>query len=128
MKDIVGDYRERFRLQRKALRRYTALLLVLAMITTLFVNWQLHSDGIAATAQYQCNQEEHTHTADCYTKVLVCGYEEGQPEDWNATFDDSASLEESFGWTQKTTALRCFLPNRSTSMCRMSTPTTAIRK
>lgn len=97
MKDIVGDYRERFRLQRKALRRYTALLLALAMITTLFVNWQLHSDGIAATAQYQCNQEEHTHTADCYTKVLVCGYEEGQPEDWNATFDDSASLDESFG-------------------------------
>ena len=97
MKDIVGDYRERFRLQRKALRRYTALLLVLAMITTLFVNWQLHSDGIAATAQYQCNQEEHTHTADCYTKVLVCGYEEGQPEDWNATFDDSASLDEGFG-------------------------------
>lgn len=97
MKDIVGDYRERFRLQRKALRRYTALLLVLAMITTLFVNWQLHSDGIAATAQYQCNQEEHTHTADCYTKVLVCGYEEGQPEDWNATFDDSASLDESLG-------------------------------
>lgn len=97
MKDIVGDYQERFRLQRKALRRYTALLLVLAMITTLFVNWQLHSDGIAATAQYQCNQEEHTHTADCYTKVLVCGYEEGQPEDWNATFDDSASLDESFG-------------------------------
>lgn len=97
MKDIVGYYRERFRLQRKALRRYTALLLVLAMITTLFVNWQLHSDGIAATAQYQCNQEEHTHTADCYTKVLVCGYEEGQPEDWNATFDDSASLDESFG-------------------------------
>lgn len=97
MKDIVGDYREGFRLQRKALRRYTALLLVLAMITTLFVNWQLHSDGIAATAQYQCNQEEHTHTADCYTKVLVCGYEEGQPEDWNATFDDSASLDESFG-------------------------------
>ena len=97
MKDIVGDYRERFRLQRKALRRYTALLLALAMITTLFVNWQLHSDGIAATAQYQCNQEEHTHTADCYTKVLVCGYEEGQPEDWNATFDDSASLDESIG-------------------------------
>ena len=61
MKDIVGDYRERFRLQRKALRRYTALLLVLAMITTLFVNWQLHSDGIAATAQYQCNQEAHAH-------------------------------------------------------------------
>lgn len=32
------------------------------------------------TAQYQCGEEEHTHTADCYTKVLICGYEEGELE------------------------------------------------
>lgn len=32
------------------------------------------------TAQYQCGEEEHTHTADCYTKVLTCGYEEGELE------------------------------------------------
>ena len=50
------------------------------MITTLFVNWQLHGVGISMTAQYQCGEEEHTHTADCYTKVLICGYEEGELE------------------------------------------------
>ena len=97
MRDIVKEYQKKFRRNHQRARRYTALLLALALTTSLFVNWQLHSDGIAATAQYQCNQEEHTHTADCYTKVLVCGYEEGQPEDWNATFDDSASLDESIG-------------------------------
>lgn len=32
------------------------------------------------TAQYQCGEEEHIHTADCYTKVLTCGYEEGELE------------------------------------------------
>ena len=62
------------------MRRYTAFVLALAIITTLFVNWQLHGVGISMTAQYQCGEEEHTHTADCYTKVLTCGYEEGELE------------------------------------------------
>ena len=80
MNDILKTYVERFREDRHTLRRYTAFVLALAMITTLFVNWQLHGVGISMTAQYQCNEEEHTHTADCYTKVLTCGYEEGELE------------------------------------------------
>ena len=80
MNDILKTYMERFRENRYALRRYTAFVLALAMITTLFVNWQLHGVGISMTAQYQCGEEEHTHTADCYTKVLICGYEEGELE------------------------------------------------
>ena len=80
MNDILKTYMERFREDRHTLRRYTAFVLALAMITTLFVNWQLHGVGISMTAQYQCGEEEHTHTADCYTKVLTCGYEEGELE------------------------------------------------
>lgn len=80
MNDILKTYVERFRENRHTLRRYTAFVLALAMITTLFVNWQLHGVGISMTAQYQCGEEEHTHTADCYTKVLICGYEEGELE------------------------------------------------
>ena len=80
MNDILTTYMERFRENRHALRRYTAFVLALAMITTLFVNWQLHGTGISMTAQYQCGEEEHAHTADCYTKVLICGYEEGELE------------------------------------------------
>ena len=98
MKDIVREYQEQFRRHRMQLRRYTALLLALAMVTTLFVNWQLHSDGIAKTADYQCGLEEHTHTADCYPKVLVCGYEEGEPEDWTVSQPDAdIIIDDSFG-------------------------------
>ena len=79
MNDIVKTYQERFRRNRHNFRRYAALLLALAMITTLFVNWQLHGVGISMTADYQCGEIEHTHTADCYEKVLVCPYTEGEP-------------------------------------------------
>ena len=80
MNDILKTYMERFRENRHTLRRYTAFVLALAMITTLFVNWQLHGVGISMTAQYQCGEVEHAHTADCYTRVLTCGYEEGELE------------------------------------------------
>ena len=98
MKDIVREYQEQFRRHRIQLRRYTALMLALAMVTALFVNWQLHSDGIAKTADYLCNKEEHTHTADCYPQVLVCGYEEGEPEDWTVSQPDAdIIIDDSFG-------------------------------
>ena len=98
MKDIVNSLTEQFRREHRNARRYVALLLVLAMMTTLFVNWQLHGSGIAATAQYQCGEVEHTHTADCYEKVLVCGYEEGEPEDGSAAVpSDDSTIDDAFG-------------------------------
>ena len=101
MKDITKALMQQFRREHKAARRYMALLLALALLTSLFVNWQLHSVGIAQTADYQCGEIEHQHTAECYEKVLVCGYEEGEPEDWNATKpDDSAFPDADYGVEQ----------------------------
>ena len=80
MKDIINGLIERFRRQHVQARRYVAMMLVLALLTTLFVNWQLHGVGISMTADYHCGYEEHQHTAACYEKVLTCGYEEGEPE------------------------------------------------
>ena len=101
MKDITTALMQQFRREHKAARRYMALLLALALLTSLFVNWQLHSVGIAQTADYQCGEIEHQHTAECYEKVLVCGYEEGEPEDWNATKpDDSTLLDADYGVEQ----------------------------
>ena len=101
MKDITKALMQQFRREHKAARRYMALLLALALLTRLFVNWQLHSVGIAQTADYQCGEIEHQHTAECYEKVLVCGYEEGEPEDWNATKpDDSAFPDADYGVEQ----------------------------
>ena len=101
MKDITTVLMQQFRREHKAARRYMALLLALALLTSLFVNWQLHSVGIAQTADYQCGEIEHQHTAECYEKVLVCGYEEGEPEDWNATKpDDSTFPDADYGVEQ----------------------------
>ena len=98
MRDIVKEYQEKFRRNHQRARRYTALLLALALTTSLFVNWQLHGVGIAKTAEYLCGEVEHEHTAACYEKQLVCGYEEGEPEDWNATMtDDGMSFDDTFG-------------------------------
>ena len=98
MRDIVKEYQKKFRRNHQRARRYTALLLALALTTSLFVNWQLHGVGIAKTAEYLCGELEHEHTAACYEKQLVCGYEEGEPEDWNATMtDDGTSFDDAFG-------------------------------
>ena len=120
MNDILKTYMERFRENRHTLRRYTAFVLALAMITTLFVNWQLHGVGISMTAQYQCGEEEHTHTADCYTKVLTCGYEEGELE--NA--DEVAAAARPASPPLRLSPCRCRWSRRS-SLCPTSTPRTA---
>lgn len=105
MKDITTALVQQFRREHKAARRYMALLLALALLTSLFVNWQLHSVGIAQTADYQCGEIEHQHTAECYEKVLVCGLEEGElveepnpdyvpvDEEAFAVFDDAVALQ-----------------------------------
>ena len=90
MKDIINGLIERFRRQHVQARRYVAMMLVLALLTTLFVNWQLHGVGISMIADYHCGYEEHQHTAACYEKVLTCGYEEGEPETPVTSSDSSA--------------------------------------
>ena len=90
MKDIINGLTERFRRQHVQARRYVAMMLVLALPTTLFVTWQLHGVGISMTADYHCGYEEHQHTAACYEKVLTCGYEEGEPETPVTSSDSSA--------------------------------------
>lgn len=83
MRNQFNEIMQKLRAQRVRARRYTAMLLVLAMLTSLSVSWRLHQVGTALTTdnEYCCGMEEHVHTDDCYTEELVCGYEEGEPED-----------------------------------------------
>ena len=98
MKDIITNLTEQFRQRHREARRYVAMLLVLALVTTLFVNWQLHGVGISMTADYHCGYEEHQHTEACYEKVLTCGYEEGELEDPEASsLPEEADLDPDFG-------------------------------
>ena len=66
---------------RHAEQRRAAVLVIPALLTILFVNWQLHQVGTAMTDnEYSCGYEEHVHSDACYTEVLICGYEEEAPE------------------------------------------------
>ena len=88
MRNPFNEIMQKLRAQRVRARRYTAMLLVLAMLTSLSVSWRLHQVGTALTTdnEYSCGMEEHVHTDDCYTEELVCGYEEGEPEDPDSAF------------------------------------------
>lgn len=88
MGNQFNEIMQKLRAQRVRARRYTAMLLVLAMLTSLSVSWRLHQVGTALTTdnEYSCGMEEHVHTDDCYTEELVCGYEEGQPEEPDSAF------------------------------------------
>lgn len=98
MGNRFNEIMQKLRAQRVRARRYTAMLLVLAMLTSLSVSWRLHQVGTALTTdnEYCCGMEEHVHTDDCYTEELVCGYEEGEPEDPDAAFsvDSEPTTEE----------------------------------
>ena len=97
MGNQFNEIMQKLRAQRVRARRYTAMLLVLAMLTSLSVSWRLHQVGTALTtdSEYSCGMEEHVHTDDCYTEELVCGYEEGEPEDPDSAFSvDSESTTE----------------------------------
>lgn len=98
MGNRFNEIMQKLRAQRVRARRYTAMLLVLAMLTSLSVSWRLHQVGTALTtdSEYCCGMEEHVHTDDCYTEELVCGYEEGEPEDPDSAFsvDSEPTTEE----------------------------------
>lgn len=98
MRNQFNEIMQKLRAQRVRARRYTAMLLVLAMLTSLSVSWRLHQVGTALTTdnEYSCGMEEHVHTDDCYTEELVCGYEEGEPEDPDSAFsvDSEPTIEE----------------------------------
>lgn len=98
MRNQFNEIMQKLRAQRVRARRYTAMLLVLAMLTSLSVSWRLHQVGTALTTdnEYSCGMEEHVHTDECYTEELVCGYEEGEPEEPDPAFsvDSEPTTEE----------------------------------
>lgn len=83
MKNRFQEAVQNVQRQRHLARRSLAMVLVLAMLTSMSVSWRLHQDGIALTAddtRYYCGKEEHKHTDDCYIEGTepLCGYEEGE--------------------------------------------------
>ena len=69
-RDYLGKHKK-FRVDSKKLA--TAFLLA-AFIVAIIVFWWLKLVGITVTGEAFCGVEEHSHSADCYTSELVCGF------------------------------------------------------
>lgn len=82
MQEIVGKYIEQFKKDHRKQKKYISMLVVLALLVSSGVIWQMKLTGISMTADVQCGKKEHKHSASCYEKVLVCGLSETeQPEE-----------------------------------------------
>ncbi|MCC8196881.1 MAG: hypothetical protein LIO49_08855 [Ruminococcus sp.] len=76
MRNTLLAYIDRFRHDRRQRAMLGSVLLVLAVIVTLLVYWQLRLSGIAMTNETYCGYEEHVHTDECYEYTLICELEE----------------------------------------------------
>lgn len=59
-------------------RRLVAMLVAVVMLVSLVTTWALHIQGYAMERkELACGKQAHTHTEECYNKVLTCAQEEG---------------------------------------------------
>ncbi|MCD7804668.1 MAG: hypothetical protein LUH03_05885 [Oscillospiraceae bacterium] len=95
MRNTMLTYIDRFMHDRHSRKVLGSVLLVLAIVVSLTVYWQLRLHGIAITNETYCGYEEHVHTEECYETTLICELEEtvGLTSDWHA-HDESCYDEE----------------------------------
>ncbi|MBR6796649.1 MAG: hypothetical protein IKM53_04790, partial [Clostridia bacterium] len=78
MKHSLNIYLELLKKGREKRRRMVSILLVLSLVVTAVVAWNLRLDSVAATVEAFCGYEEHTHTESCtLEEVLGCDGAEG---------------------------------------------------
>ena len=106
MKNILDEYVEKIKKSRHQYRRYTLVVAVLALFTIIGVNWGLHRDGIAITAESLFGQEENQASAEDQTQAEATLSAEKTEQDaseelggadstnQNQTETDSAAAEE----------------------------------
>ena len=72
MRVDVPQYVRNIHANRKLRHRIAAFLTAMSMVVSMAVFWQLRGVGTAMTDAHTCELQEHTHTDECYEKVLIC--------------------------------------------------------
>ncbi len=70
-RDYLGKHKK-FRMDSKKLA--TAFLLT-AFIVAIIVFWWLKLVGVTVTGEAFCGLDEHTHSENCYSVEIICGYD-----------------------------------------------------
>ena len=61
---------------KKLRNRKTVMISIISVVLVLSVTYMTILSAVTLTGKPVCGLEEHTHTEECYAKVLVCGKEE----------------------------------------------------
>ena len=72
MRIDVPQYIRNVRANRKLRHRIAAFLTAMSMAVSMAVFWQLRGVGTAMTDTGTCTLQEHTHSDECYEKILIC--------------------------------------------------------
>lgn len=75
-------------------QRFTAVMIVLSMIVSSTVFWQLHSTGNALTDEFLCGMSEHKHTVECLSQELKCSDESEDHEHTSQCYETVFSCGE----------------------------------
>lgn len=59
-------------------KRWRVAVTALACVVVFCTTYSLILPAITMTGETYCGKEEHTHTDECYEKVLICGYDDAE--------------------------------------------------
>ena len=65
---------------RKWKAQWKKIVSTLAAVTVFCTTYALILPAITVNSNTYCGLEEHEHTEACYTKELICGFEEGEAQ------------------------------------------------
>lgn len=78
MSGINDEYLKAHKAARIRHRKLATVLLILSLAIALVVFWQLKLIGITMTGDAFCGIDEHSHSDECYSSVLLCTQEENE--------------------------------------------------
>ncbi len=92
MNDYIKQFLGEWRRNHKRRRQFLAVIMVLSVIVAGGVVWQLRGVGISMTDDAECGKTEHKHMAACYREYLICGLNEGDPEEVPSLADGAEAV------------------------------------
>lgn len=89
MQDIISERLDKLEYERKRFMRVTSILMVFSVVVSIWVFWVLRRPGITLVGDADCGIEEHTHSDECFSRVLLC-----EQTEENHVHDDSCFGEQ----------------------------------
>ena len=72
MQDILGESLKKLKRKRVRKTRMTAILLVLSLLVSIDVFWNLRQTGLTLAGNADCGITEHTHDDICQSGDEIC--------------------------------------------------------